>query len=304
MEEKWVLLPSARIDKFKWNACVTHHANGLIYAQTSCLDAMSEHWHGLVMDDYAAVMPLPWKRKWGIRYLYTPPFLQQLGIIGRYKATCLPGIQQTIFQFCRYGDIHLNFANQLAAVELKAKRKTNLIISLAPGKEIICEKYKQDTKDTLRKAESPSFQYLRGNACESIQLYQQQYAQRMPHINSHDFSNFTKLCTRLSENDQCITRNIADTYGNILATAVLLRDTKRFYNLMNTTLPEGRKSRANHFLIDRIIGEWAGSDRLLDMEGSELSGVRQFYLSFGAVEQPYFAYHFNRLPWPFNRLKR
>jgi hypothetical protein len=43
---------------------------------------MSKNWHGIVIDDYAAVMALPWKRKLRIRYGYTPPFMQQLGIVG------------------------------------------------------------------------------------------------------------------------------------------------------------------------------------------------------------------------------
>lgn len=304
MAESWVLLRSAQIDKSKWDLCVNSHAHGLIYAQTSCLDAMSALWHGLVMDDYAAVLPLPWKRKWGIRYLYTPPFLQQLGIIGRYKASSLPIIQKKIFQFCRYGDMQLNYANQLAAASLQANKKTNLIISLTQNVESIRDKYKPDTKDNIRKAENNSLQYTEGNTLASIQLYQKQYAQRMPHINSHAFSDIIQLCNLLSETGQCITRNIVDTNGHSLATAVLLKDSKRFYNLMNTTLPEGRKKWANHLLIDQIINEFAGSDLVLDLEGSELAGVQQFYLSFGAVEQPYFTYHFNRLPWPFNRLKR
>lgn len=304
MAEKWVLLQAAQIDKTQWDLCVNSQAHGLIYAQTSCLDTMSAQWHGLVMDDYTAVLPLPWKKKWGIRYLYTPPFLQQLGIIGRYKASSLPIIQKRIFQFCLYGDMQLNYANQLAAASIQANKKTNLIISLNQPLESIRIKYKQDTKENIRKAENNSLQYSEENTLAAIQLYQQQYADRMPHINSQSFSDFIQLCNLLSKTGQCITRKITDPNGHILASAVLLKDSKRLYNLMNSTLPEGRKKWANHLLIDRIIEEFAGTQLLLDLEGSELPGVQQFYLSFGAVEQPYFAFHFNRLPWPLNLLKR
>ena len=31
-------------------------------------------WDALVLDDYAAVMPLTWRRKYGTRYLYQPAF--------------------------------------------------------------------------------------------------------------------------------------------------------------------------------------------------------------------------------------
>ncbi len=37
-------------------------------------------WDALVLDDYQAVMPLTWRSKFGIRYLYQPAFTQQTGI--------------------------------------------------------------------------------------------------------------------------------------------------------------------------------------------------------------------------------
>ncbi|MDE3253264.1 MAG: hypothetical protein KGO92_10690, partial [Bacteroidota bacterium] len=304
MKDSWALLGSAQIDRSKWNECVYNHAQGLIYAHSDCLDAMSEHWHGLVLNDYAAIMPLTWKRKWGIRYLCTPPFLQQLGIIGRYKASSLPDLEKWIFQFCSYGDLTLNYANQLAAQSLQAKRKINLIIPLDQSPESIRDQYKPDARDSVNHAAKNAWQYSEGDIRESIEYYQQYYAGRMPHIGKDAFVNFTKLCLLLAENGQCITRNMTDINGNILATAVLLKDNKRIYNLMNTTLPEGRKKRANHLLMDRIMGEFANTPFLFDLEGSELPGVQQFYLSFGAVEQPYYTFHFNHLPWPLNRLKR
>lgn len=304
MDEKWVLLASGEIDKTKWDQCVDTHANGLIYASTNCLDTLAENWHGIVIDEYSAVIPLPWKKKWGIRYLYTPSFLQQLGIIGRYKASFLPVILQAVNHFCRYGDLHFNYANQLAASLLRAEQKTNLVIPLAPDAGSVREKYKQDTKDNIRKAEAHSLLYTAGNTSNSIRFFQQQYAQRIPHIGRDAYLRFEQLCNTFEQTGNCITRDIMGSTGTVLATAVLLKDTKRLYNLMNTTLPEGRKAGANHLLIDSIIGEFSGSGLLLDLEGSELPGVQQFYLSFGAIGQPYFHYHLNRLPWPLNRLKR
>lgn len=278
--------------------------HGLIYAQTYYLDAMSANWHGLVLNDYDAILPLPWKKKWGIRYLYTPPFLQQLGIIGQYKAASLAVVLQSINQFSRYGDLQLNYSNQLAARSLMAIKKINLIIPLDQPVASIRDQYKQDTKDSICKAEKNPMQYTEGNIIESIQLYQHYYADRMPKIGKDAFVSFTNLCTQLAEKGQCIIRNMTDQNGNLLATAILLKDNKRLYNLMNTTLPEGRKKRANHLLMDRIIGEFAGTPLVFDLEGSELPGVQQFYRSFGAVEQPYFTFHYNRLPWPLNLLKR
>ena len=76
-----------QIDKQKWDACIDDTQNGLVYAYTFYLDGMAKHWDALVLDDYEAVMPLPWNKKFGIGYLYTPPFIQQLGIFSKTKVS-------------------------------------------------------------------------------------------------------------------------------------------------------------------------------------------------------------------------
>jgi len=67
-------LPYKQIDKVKWDACIRHSMNRLIYAESVYLDHMAVNWDAIVLNDYEAVMPLPWKKKLGIRYLYQPSF--------------------------------------------------------------------------------------------------------------------------------------------------------------------------------------------------------------------------------------
>ncbi len=74
--------------------------------------------------------------------------------------------------------------------------------------------------------------------------------------------------------------------------------------MMNTTTQKGRDEEANHFLLDKVIKEFAGQPLLFDFEGSDLPGVREFYEKFGAINQPYFHYHYNGLSWPLRLLKR
>ena len=65
------------INKLKWDKCIDTAPNGLIYANSFYLDIMSKGWDGLVMNDYEAVMPLTWNKKFGIFYLRQPAFTQQ-----------------------------------------------------------------------------------------------------------------------------------------------------------------------------------------------------------------------------------
>ena len=64
---------------------------------------------------------------------------------------------------------------------------------------------------------------------------------------------------------------------------------------MNTTTSGGKIVAANHFLFDKIIEEFAGSNYILDFEGSDLPGVKSFYEKFCPLDEPYFYLKINNL---------
>src|SRR5436190_22577275 len=73
-------LVNTGIEKTKWDRCMDNAVNGLVYGYSFYLDAMADNWDALVMGDYEAVMPLTWKKKYGIHYLCQPFLTPQLGI--------------------------------------------------------------------------------------------------------------------------------------------------------------------------------------------------------------------------------
>src|SRR5687767_8915533 len=101
-------LKRKEIDANKWNRCVDSAAHSLLYARTEYLDAMADHWNGLVLDDYKAVMPLPYRVKWGICYVAMPAFVQQLGIFSAdpvshdLQCAFIAGAEKNF----RFGDYH------------------------------------------------------------------------------------------------------------------------------------------------------------------------------------------------------
>ena len=265
---------------------------------------MAENWHGLVVGNYNAVMALPWKKKFGIRYVYTPAFIQQLGLIGYADQINWKEIIEAIKKFISFADIHFNFLNTTIQEHIIVTTRTNLIIDLNQPLETIRSRYKNDLKENIKKAETQNCRYTHAEIYEAISVYYLQYGERMSHIKNEDYNRFIQLCELLQSKGQCFVREVVNETGNVLATALFLKDDKRIYNLVNTTLPDGRDKEANHSLLDNVIAEFSGQSLLFDFEGSELPGVRAFYEKFGAVTQPYFYYHYNGLPWPLRILKR
>jgi hypothetical protein len=286
------ILSSKDIDRDKWDACVDAFPNGLIYSRFDYLQHTCTNWSAVVIDDYKALMPMPWRSKFGIRYIYQPAFIQQLGLIGAENID-----SSIIFSFAKYGDIMLNFGNELLADTLQATARTNQVIDLSKGYEAIASRYQKDLVSNLKKARNGSLYLSKGDDIDlAVKMYQLLYGDRMSNISGKDYANFARLARTLAAHGMCFTRKVEDDKGTLLAIGLFLSDKKRIYNLMNSTTDEGRKKEANHFLMDAVIQEFAGHPLIFDFEGSDIPGVHVFYDKFGTVDQPYYAYHYNHLP--------
>ena len=112
------------------------------------------------------------------------------------------------------------------------------------------------------------------------------------------------VAKQLITRQQCFVRKVVDEANKLPAIALFLRDENRIYNILPSTTTAGKKHSAMHFLIDNVIKEFAGTPLIFDFEGSDLPGIKAFYQSFGAVNEPYYHLHYNHLPAPFKWLKR
>ncbi|HVU94905.1 MAG TPA: hypothetical protein VHE34_06750 [Puia sp.] len=296
-------LKRQQIDTARWDACITQSNNRLIYAFHPYLDTMTDgRWDALIWEDYRAVMPLTWRRKYGITYLAQPPFTQQTGIF----APETPSIG-LILAFLRaassrypFVEIFLNYANPAAGLE----PRNNFILPLDKPYELLAAAYTHHLRRILRRVPTLPLQYTPDVPLDhALQAYEQLYRHRIRNAKNRDFRNFAALCYQYRKKEQLILRAVKDSQSQWLAIAVLLRDAHRLYLLQSTALPAGRERGANHFLVDRLIHEFSGQPMILDFEGSEHPGVARFYAAFGSILQPYFFYRSNTLPWPVRLLK-
>ncbi|MBC7509396.1 MAG: GNAT family N-acetyltransferase [Ferruginibacter sp.] len=291
-------IPYKQIDKLKWNACIDSADNGLIYGYSIYLDAMAKHWDALVLNDYEALMPLTWNKKFGIAYLYQPPFMQQLGIFGKgilnedTKKLFVEKAQQRF----RFAEIFGNFNDGV--------EQPNFILPLSQPYAFIKNGYKNDLRKNLKHAATFSISYqTTDDFAVAIELYKSQYVWRIPHVKELDYQQFSKLCATAKSTDNLLIRKVVDDKQNILAIALLFKDKKRLYNVLSVVTTEGRRCEANHYLFDKLIEEFSGRPMLLDFEGSSIDGIASFYQKFGAVNEPYFLLRYNHLPWPFKYFK-
>lgn len=262
------------------------------------MDAMAKQWSGLVLNDYEAVMPLSWNKKYGITYLYQPPFVQQLGI---YSKTAVSTAVQELFitaakQRFRFAEIFVNVSF--------GEARTNFILPLNRPYQQIRQDYKKDLFKNLKHADSFLLHYEATNdIAAAVDLYQVYYAARTPHVKQRDYEQLVTACATAQQHDMLRIRKVVDEKNSILAIALLLKDNQRLYNILSTVTTAGRQCEANHYLFDQLIQEFSGQQLTLDFEGSSIAGIADFYKKFGAVDEPYFFLRYNHLPWPLKYFK-
>lgn len=294
-----------QIDKTKWDACISRAVNGLIYGYSFYLDAMVKHWDALVLGDYDTVMPLTWNKKYGIYYLYQPPFTASLGVFGNnISPALLNNFLQTIPKKFRYWDISLNHGNFFQLPGFNLYERSNYILPLKNNYDNICEGYRENIKRNVKKSEQLKDTIQKDINIEEVIKLAKEQLQQITTLSDSDFEQFKKLYGILYQKEMATTYGIYTAGGQLIASAAFFFSHNRAYYILVGNHPNGKTSGASHALINAFIKDHAGQNILLDFEGSDIRNLAFFYSSFGATEEKYSAIKLNRLPLCIKWLKK
>lgn len=290
-------LKHSEIDKIKWDQCISRADNGLIYAWSLYLDHMAKHWDALVFNDYEAVMPLTWNRKYGIYYLYQPFLTAQLGVFGKHLS---PALIETFLQSIppkfRYWDFYLNHQNVFSSENFKLYNRRNFVLDLDNSYEKINKTYRENIQRNIRKAEKSGCKLIKDFDIQKVINLSIKQSKIYNKNFTADINRFKKLYQYLHDNKQAITYGVVSSENELVASCVFTFSRNRAYYILVGNHRDGRKLGASHFLIDTFIKDHAGKKMVLDFEGSDIRSLALFYSGFGAKEENYAAIKLNRLP--------
>lgn len=296
-------LSRKEIDEDRWDECIDQSDNGLIYCHSYYLDCISPDWEALVLNDYEAVMPLPWKKKWGTRYLYQPFLFAQGGIVGENINTSITDLFiKSIPDSFRYIDIMLNYENGTEQFRNNVKLRNNFVLDLKNNYQVLYNQFNQNSRRNIKRALDYGCEIQRNFDIEKvIDLSLLQLQQQEKNI-TENINRFRLLFNILQE------KGMTKIYGafseeKLVSSAVFFIDTKRAYYILVGNHPKSKTFGASHLLIDSFIKDHAAQPLLLDFEGSDIPGLANFYNGFGAENQPYPALTINRLPYYLRWLK-
>lgn len=255
-------LRNSEIDRRLYDAVARQ--SGRPYQLSWWLDTVSPGWEALIEDNYKAVMPLPVKQRYGLRYIVQPLFTQQLGLIG---STDIEAFVHAI-PYLSY-DFNLNHDNHYAGP--RSIEHVNYIIRDR-------EHYDQNAKRNIRQAERLTYEKL--SAEQFMKLWRQYAKANDPNHNQL----LEQLTAETERRDMAITGG-AFLGSELVAALFAVATEARIITLAPVSAPEGRAARAMFGLMDNLISRSEG--RIIDCEGSMIEGVARFYRSMGGREENY-----------------
>jgi hypothetical protein len=291
-------LTRREIDTTKWDHCIDTAGNGLIYAYSFYLDHMARNWDALVLDDYEAVMPLTWNRKFGIRYLYQPFLTAQLGVFGKKITEEQVGLfAQNIPSSFRLIEISLNSGNILAIPTGFPIHRSNYVLDLNWPYGELNKNYNENIQRNIKKSIQAGGGVQKDFDVEKVIGLAVQQMKAQSGESTDNVNRFRRLYQYLHQKQMATTYGIVSGKGEMLASCVFFFSHNRAYYILVGNHPNSRNTGASHALIDAFIKDNAAKNLLLDFEGSDIPTLAAFYRGFGATHQIYPAVRINRLPF-------
>ncbi len=297
-------LKQIEINKDKWDQCVVNSFNGLIYSTSVYLNNMASNWDALVMDDYAAVMPLPFRKKYGISYVYPPAFSQQMGITGLQKITpeIIKAFLKSIPTKFRYVEMNFNVSNFFEFEN--GKKRENYILPLFLSFEILQKKFSRSALRNIKKANDENISVKENVAFkEIINIHRQRFKDEVG-ANAEDYKRLGKLLNALQKSNSVFTIGAYNRTGALISGSIYFVYKNRITFIINGNTNDSLKNGATHLLMYNTIKKNSGKDFILDFEGSDFANFVKFYKQYGAVSEIYNLIKINNLPWPFSLFKK
>lgn len=275
------------LDTKKYDFCVEKSSQSRIYAFSWYLDIVAENWDVLVLNDYEAVMPIPWKQKYGLKYITQPYFCQQLGIFSIDEISVEVQLQMIKKIPSKFLKVTLAFNSQNAIISQENCSK-NLWLQLSNSHENLFKHFSKGRKHAIKVGEKHQLNISEISIDKLIEIHKKNYEYQFP----------AEILTKLSSKILQLKKGeIIGVFKDevLLGGALFVFSKNRIVYLFSAFTNEGREFQAASFLINHQIKKNENSQFIFDFEGGNLPNMGKFYRSFGAEEEMFQRIIFHKL---------
>ncbi|HBE43625.1 MAG TPA: hypothetical protein DDW27_21005 [Bacteroidales bacterium] len=299
-----IYLRHDEIDREQWDNCVKYSPGSKPYGYSWYLDIMAPGWEALIDDDYDSVFPVPGFKKYGIKYIATPVFLQQLGAYSPDKSP-----QKAINEFIEYlPDFYwltdLCTAQRIDNDRYRVTLKANYELDLNSSYDKLWDRFSGHCRRNIEKSVKKKIS-ITGDIkpVELIGLFQDNAGKKIRGIKQRDYHRLNTLMDFCIKNKKGRILGVRASKKKIIygMFVIEIKGSKTMLFVVNTQ--ESREKRLGYYMVNELIKESAGTRTVLDFAGSSVPSIAAFMESFGSYNVPYYRHYRNMLPWPIRLLK-
>ena len=292
------------LDVEKYDACIENAIQSRVYAFSWYLDIVANNWDVLVLDDYNAVMPIPWKKKYFIKYIYTPLRVLELGVFSTTKIEIDVFLIKLAESFS-YASLRLNTQNTVYNITENLKIKDQQFISLNEPYQVILENYRRDRKKDIRKAINAGLKEKWGDSSDNlIQLFRENIGKRFKKMTTEDYNVMKKIVAEVILKNKGEILSIYDKNDKLVSSGFFTKNNEIVSILFSSTDLNNRKNGANTYLIDRAIAKYQKENKEFYFGGSSIESIANYFKSFHAVTANYYQMEYNNLPFFLKLIKK
>jgi len=282
------ILNRDEIDTKKWDKCIDEAQNGLVYGYSWYLDIVSPNWKAIVANNYEYILPLTWKQKYGLKYIYKPTHIQKLNIFS--KKTVKDFIYYKFFSKIPMSFIFVEIMID-ANLCLKtskynfSKRDTYELNLNKSAKELVKSFTKSHLKN-IKKAKKRNIEIVISKNILDVIEVKKEVIKRNNLNNSNHILTLTKILKYSQE--RTLKPMVYSAYENDkLEASAYFMPFRDVYLIYSGTTDSARKTGAMFLIIEQFILENSGNERILDFVGSDIDGVAKRNAGFGSKKRQY-----------------
>lgn len=292
----WKIIFKAEIDHQKWTDLVYQSQEADIFCALNYVEMVAENFALITNEQYKGGMLIAFKKKFGVKTLYTPKFLRYQKWIGERPENwdTIDRLLKTEFQEAQvhFSEAYLNKDNErnpyqtLSRDELQLNTQAKRMLKkwTMEGYEIKNCTSNKTTQDLLKIISSELTQ--KANAWEKGSTEQ-----------------LSQLVSSLALNHQLTVTGLFK--GEILVGGLFLMQTGTTTTFLKGTVEGAEKEQGGmYFLMLHAIKDAHRMDKNFDFGGSKVAGVKRFNCNFGAKDQYYYVYHWHQAPFWFQGLRK
>jgi hypothetical protein len=294
----------SEIDREQWDNCIRFSPGIKPYAFSWYLDIMAPGWEALVDDDYDSVFPIPGFKRFGIQYIATPVFLQQLGAYSPDKSP-----QKAIDEFIEYLPdfywlIDLCVGQRISSDRYKVTLRANYELDLSKPYDKLWNNFSNHCRRNIEKSLKKKDEIVRDiTPGELIELFKNNRGLKIKGIKLRDYQRLQTLMDFCIKNRKGKILGVRASRKKIIygVFTIEIKGNKTMLFVVNT--PESREKRIGYYIVNEMIRESAGTKTILDFAGSSIPSIASFMESFGSTNVPFYRICRNQLPWPIRMFK-